>query len=130
MTLKLGYFGVMKNLFILLDMLKNCKIIFHGCHYFFSTCKHIYKVKNKDKKTSKNGRLNGGSLFKLSWAQKQPKLHELLIKTRTRACLILNPNHEIKKMKTRTKHMKNKNPIRFYYKKGIKQGYDKKTCQK
>ncbi len=35
-----------------------------------------------------------------------------------------------KKKKTRTQHAQNKNPIKFCYKKGIKQSYDKKTYPK
>jgi hypothetical protein len=104
MMLKLGYFEITKKLILLLDMPNNYNIFFHGCHYFFSRCKHIYKVKNKDKKQTKKCRLNGGSLFKLSSAQKQPKLHDFLIKTRTRACLILNTNHETKKKKKKNKN--------------------------
>jgi len=35
-----------------------------------------------------------------------------------------------KKTKARTQHVQNKNPIKFDYKKGIEQGYDKKTYPK
>jgi hypothetical protein len=47
-----------------------------------------------------------------------------------RACLFPNPNHEIKQ--TRTQHMRNKNPMKFYCKEEIKtkQRYDKKTYPK
>jgi hypothetical protein len=47
MMLKLGYFVITKKLILLLDMPKNYKNVFHGCHYFFSICKNIYKVKKK-----------------------------------------------------------------------------------
>jgi hypothetical protein len=49
----------------------------------------------------------------------------------TKASLVPNPNHKIKKTWTRIQHVQNKNPIRFYYKNGtrIEQGYDKKNTK-
>jgi hypothetical protein len=35
---------------------------------------------------------------------------------KTHANLIPNPNHEARKIRTRTQHVQNKNPTRFYYK--------------
>ncbi len=68
--------------------------------------------------------------MKLSQAQKQPRLQDFLTQTRTRACLIPNPDYERKKTRKKTQHMQNKNPIWIYYKKEIKWGYDKKTYPK
>jgi hypothetical protein len=48
----------------------------------------------------------------------------------TKGGLIPNPDCEIIKIKTKTRHVRNNNPIIFYYKKGIKQGYDKETYPK
>jgi ATP adenylyltransferase/5',5'''-P-1,P-4-tetraphosphate phosphorylase II len=45
-----------------------------------------------------------------------------------KGCLIPNPNNEIKK--TRTRHVQNKNPKRYYCKEGIEYDYDKKTYPK
>jgi hypothetical protein len=61
---------------------------------------------------------------------KKPRWQDFLTQTKTRAYLISNPDHEIRKIKIRTQHMQNKSPARFYCKKGIKQGYDKKTYPK
>jgi acid phosphatase class B len=47
-----------------------------------------------------------------------------------RASLIPNPYYETTKTKTKTWHVQNKNPIRFYCKKETKQGYDKKMYLK
>jgi hypothetical protein len=49
------------------------------------------------------------------------------MKTKTRAFLILNPNRETRKVKTRTQQMHNKNSIKFYYKNEIK---PKEGCNK
>jgi hypothetical protein len=49
--------------------------------------------------------------MKLSQAQKQPRLQDFLTQTRTRACLIPNPDYERKKTRKKTQHMQNKNPI-------------------
>jgi hypothetical protein len=51
---------------------------------------------------------------------------------KTRASIFPNPNCETKQTKTRTQHMQNKNPMKFYCKEEIKieQGYDKKTYPK
>jgi hypothetical protein len=48
----------------------------------------------------------------------------------TRTCLIPNPDLEI--IKTKTQHVRNKNPIWFYYKQEIriKQSYDKESYSK
>jgi hypothetical protein len=48
-----------KRLIILLDILKNCKNFFHGCHYYFFSPRQIYKVENKDKKQTKDVGLMG-----------------------------------------------------------------------
>ncbi len=47
---------------------------------------------------------------------------------KNKANLVLNPSHETKQTKTKTRHVWNKNPTRFYYNeyKKIEQGYDKK----
>jgi hypothetical protein len=39
---------------------------------------------------------------------------------RTKPCLIPNPNHEIRKVKTKTRQMHDKNSIGFYCKNKIK----------
>jgi hypothetical protein len=76
---------VTNRLILLLDMLKNCKKNFHGWHYF-SKHRHIYKVKNKNKKQTKYVGLMGGiysnyhghehnpnyRIFKPKQKQKQP----------------------------------------------------------
>jgi hypothetical protein len=49
---------------------------------------------------------------------------------RTKLSLIPNLDHEIGKTKTKTWHMQNKNPTRFYCKKGIEKGYDKEMYPK
>jgi hypothetical protein len=38
----------------------------------------------------------------MSHAQKQPKLHDFLAKMRIKSSLVLNPNHETRKTRTRT----------------------------
>ncbi len=38
----------------------------------------------------------------MSHAQKQPRLHDLLTKMKTNACLVPNLDHETKKTRTRT----------------------------
>jgi hypothetical protein len=53
----------------------------------------------------------------MSQARKQPRLQDFLTKTKTRARLIINPNHETRK--TTTQHMQNKNSTRFYYNKAM-----------
>jgi hypothetical protein len=49
---------------------------------------------------------------------------------RTRANIIPDPSYETRKIRTRTQHMGNKSPTRFYYKEETKQNYDKKTYLK
>jgi hypothetical protein len=51
---------------------------------------------------------------------------------RTREGIFPNPNCETKQTRTRTQHMQNKNPMKFYCKEKIKieQGYDKKNIPK
>jgi hypothetical protein len=61
---------------------------------------------------------------------KKWKLQYFLTKTRTRACLLPNPYHEIRKNKNKNTTCANKNPTRFYCKEETKQGYDNKTYQK
>jgi len=55
-----------------------------------------------------------------------------LTKTKTSACIFSNPNCETKNSRTRTQHMKNKNPTRYYCmeKTKTKQGYDKEMYPK
>jgi hypothetical protein len=65
----------------------------------------------------------------LSWAWKQLSSQDFLTKMRTRACLVPNLNHEIRKTIIRTWDVWNKNLTRFYYKEGKKK-YDKKTYPK
>jgi len=48
----------------------------------------------------------------------------------TRACLVMKPDHERKRKRTKTRHMQNKNPTRFCCKGKIKQGYNKKKTPK
>jgi len=49
----------------------------------------------------------------MSWAQKQPRLQDFLNKTKTKAGVIINPNHETRKTRTRTQHMQTKNSTKF-----------------
>jgi hypothetical protein len=51
---------------------------------------------------------------------------------KTHACLVPNLNHVTKKTRTRTQHVQDKNPIRFYSKNETrtKQGCDKKNIPK
>jgi hypothetical protein len=46
---------------------------------------------------------------------------------KTKVCLIPNLDHETRKTKTKTWHVQNKIPTRFYCKEKTKQGYDKKN---
>ncbi len=64
----------------------------------------------------------------MSRAQKQPRLQDFLTKIKTRACLIINPNHERRKIRTRTQHMQNKNSTRFYYNKVMTKKHTQKWC--
>jgi hypothetical protein len=52
----------------------------------------------------------------LSHVQKQPRLQDFLPKMKINVGLILNMDHETRKTRTRTWHVQNKNPIKFYWK--------------
>jgi hypothetical protein len=60
----------------------------------------------------KNKKICGSHPIKLSWAWKQPSLYDFLTKTRIKLGLVLNPNHETRKIRIKTWHMWNKNPTK------------------
>jgi hypothetical protein len=65
-------------------------------------------------------------------AQKQPSLQDFQTKMITRVSLVPNLDHETRKTRIRTPHLKNNNPTRFYCKEKlkIKQGYNQKMYTK
>jgi hypothetical protein len=67
---------------------------------------------------------------KVSRAQKQPSPQDFLTIMKIKVGLVLNSNCETKK--TKTQHVQNKNPTKFYWKEEtkIEQGYDKKMYPK
>jgi hypothetical protein len=62
---------------------------------------------------------------------KTTKITKKFNQNKNKAGLILNPNRETKQTRTRTQHVRKKNPTRFYCKEETKtkEGYDKKHTQ-